>query len=70
MLSDQSGETLPDRLIREAIEGGELDDLPGHGKPLPGAGQPDDDLWWVKAWLSRSAPDDMKRRIITERTAG
>jgi len=47
-------ESLPERLIREAIEAGELDDLPGAGKPLPGAGVPDDDLWWVRDWLKRN----------------
>jgi hypothetical protein len=47
-------ETLPERLIREAMEAGEFDDLPGAGKPLPGAGVPDDDLWWVRDWLTRN----------------
>jgi hypothetical protein len=46
-------ETLPERLIREAIESGEFDDLPGAGKPLPGAGSPDDELWWVREWVQR-----------------
>jgi hypothetical protein len=47
-------ESLPERLIREAIEAGELDALPGAGKPIPGAGVPDDDLWWVREWLKRN----------------
>jgi len=47
-------ESLPERLIREAIEAGEFDDLPGAGKPLPGAGTPDDDLWWIRDWLRRN----------------
>ena len=47
-------ESLPERLIREAIDAGEFDDLPGAGKPLPGAGVPDDDLWWVREWLIRN----------------
>ncbi len=49
-----SYETLPERLIREAIEAGEFDDLPGVGKPLPGAGASDDDLWWVREWADRN----------------
>ena len=49
-----SYESLPERLIREAIEAGEFDELPGVGKPLPGAGVPDDDLWWVREWLKRN----------------
>jgi hypothetical protein len=47
-------ETLPERLIREAMENGEFDDLADAGKPLPGAGVPDDDLWWVRKWLKRN----------------
>ena len=47
-------ESLPERLIREAIEAGEFDDLPGEGEPIPGAGTVDDELWWVRAWLKRN----------------
>ena len=47
-------ESLPERLIRETIEAGEFDALPGAGKPIPGAGVPDDDLWWVREWLKRN----------------
>ena len=41
------------REIRLAQERGEFDDLPGTGKPLPGRGEPDDELWWVKAYIKR-----------------
>ncbi len=58
--SEPRFEPLSERLIREAMEAGEFDDLPGAGAPLPGAGQPDDELWWVRAWMRRSAPG--KRR--------
>lgn len=40
-----------ERLIEEAIAAGEFDCLPGSGKPIPGAGTVDDDLWWVRAWM-------------------
>lgn len=43
-----------DRLIREAIEKGEFDDLPGEGSPIPGAGRVDDELWWVRRWVNRN----------------
>jgi hypothetical protein len=43
-----------DRIIREAMEAGNFDDLPGTGKPIPGAGTVDDDLWWVRDWVSRN----------------
>ena len=53
MVPDPPHETLPERLIREAMEAGEFDELPGTGRPLPGAGMPDDDLWWVREWARR-----------------
>ena len=33
--------------------GGEFDGLPGTGKPIPGRGRADDDLWWVRGYLRR-----------------
>ena len=54
-------ESVADRLIREAIERGEFDDLPGSGKPIPGAGRPHDPNWWVKTFLDRERSDDRRR---------
>ena len=51
-----------ERVIRSAMEAGEFDDLPGEGKPIPGAGQVDDDLWWVRGWLRRNRDDDQPDR--------
>jgi DnaJ homologue, subfamily C, member 28, conserved domain len=42
-----------DRQIREAIERGEFDNLPGQGKPIRGLNGRDDENWWVKAYLER-----------------
>lgn len=41
-------ELVVDQQIRAARERGELDNLTGTGKPIPGAGAPHDELWWVK----------------------
>ncbi|MFP5071856.1 DUF1992 domain-containing protein [Pseudonocardia nantongensis] len=48
-------ESPVDRTIREAVERGDFDDLPGKGKPLPGAGTtgPIDENWWVRGYLQR-----------------
>jgi DnaJ homologue, subfamily C, member 28, conserved domain len=46
-------ESWVDRQIREAIERGEFDDLPGQGKPIKGLNGRDDQNWWVKAYLER-----------------
>ncbi|HEX9864914.1 MAG TPA: DnaJ family domain-containing protein [Acidimicrobiia bacterium] len=59
MESDHSSRpwSLAERLIEEAIAAGEFEDLPGAGRPLPGAGVTDDELWWVRAWLKRNRTD-------------
>jgi hypothetical protein len=46
-------ESAVDAQIRIAQERGDFDNLPGHGKPIPGAGEPDDELWWVKGLIER-----------------
>jgi hypothetical protein len=48
-----SWETWIDRQIRDGIERGEFDGLPGHGKPLPDVDRPHDELWWVRDKLRR-----------------
>jgi len=46
-------ETWIDRQIREGIERGDFENLPGAGKPIPGLGEAYDELWWVKQKLQR-----------------
>ena len=46
-------ESWIDRQIREAIERGEFDNLPGAGKPLRGLSDRPDDDWWIKQKLER-----------------
>ncbi|EST21146.1 hypothetical protein N566_27700 [Streptomycetaceae bacterium MP113-05] len=46
-------ESWVDRQIREATERGVFENLPGAGKPLPGEGEPYDELWWVKDKMRR-----------------
>jgi len=36
-----------------AQERGDFDNLPGKGKPLAGLNEPDDELWWVRRYISR-----------------
>ena len=48
-----SYESWVDRQIREAVERGAFDDLPGAGRPLPGRGEAYDEDWWVKRKLER-----------------
>ncbi len=46
-------ETWIDMQIREAMDRGEFDNLPGAGKPIPDLDRPYDELWWVKQKLRR-----------------
>jgi hypothetical protein len=48
-----SWETWIDRQIREGMERGDFDGLPGHGKPLRGIDRPRDEMWWVRDKLRR-----------------
>ncbi|MEV6426203.1 DUF1992 domain-containing protein [Nocardia sp. NPDC051463] len=48
-----SFESWIDKQIREATERGEFQNLPGAGKPIPGAGGVDDENWWLKNYLRR-----------------
>jgi DnaJ homologue, subfamily C, member 28, conserved domain len=46
-------ESAVERQIREGIERGEFDNLPGAGQPLAGLDGPHDEEWWVKEKLRR-----------------
>ena len=70
------GESLVDRRIREAMERGDFDDLPGAGKPLEIITEPYEPAWWVKRWMRRegvsealqeslqSASPEERRRLL------
>lgn len=45
--------TWVDLQIRQAVERGEFDDLPGAGKPIEGLGAEHDPDWWVKKLVER-----------------
>ena len=51
-------ETDVDRIVREAMDAGDFDNLPGEGKPIPGVGSSDDEYWWVRKWLERNVESD------------
>lgn len=44
-------ETWVERKIRESMDRGEFDNLPGKGKPLADLSQPYDELWWLRKKL-------------------
>jgi hypothetical protein len=45
---DVSFESWVDKQIRESVDRGEFDDLPGSGKPIPDLDTSDDELWWIR----------------------
>jgi hypothetical protein len=47
----QRYESWVERQVREAIERGEFDNLPGMGKPIPGINGREDENWWIKSKL-------------------
>jgi hypothetical protein len=68
-------ESHVDRIIREAQERGDFDDLPGTGKPLPDRGELHDENWWLKQWIAREnltglAPTSLRVRKEVEDLAG
>jgi Domain of unknown function (DUF1992) len=46
-------ESWIDVQIRDGMERGDFDNLPGSGQPIAGIGDVSDDLWWVKQKLKR-----------------
>jgi hypothetical protein len=46
-----SWESWIERKIRESMERGEFDNLPGKGQPIPDLARPYDELWWLRKKL-------------------
>ncbi|MDP2622499.1 MAG: DUF1992 domain-containing protein [Actinomycetota bacterium] len=59
-----------ERQIREAIDRGEFDALPGAGKPLDDVDRQYDPGWWAKRWVERAHREDavaeLRLRIRSE----
>ena len=64
-----SFETWIDRQVREAMDRGEFDDLPGAGKPIPGIDRPHDDMWWVKEKLRRENVSMLPATLVLRKEA-
>lgn len=61
-------ESLAEKAIREAIERGEFDDLPGAGKPLD-LSRPGDPDWWVKNLVDREGDVPLGGAVSLRREA-
>lgn len=47
-----------ERQIREAMDRGEFDALPGAGKPLADLDRQYDPSWWARRWVERARVED------------
>ena len=78
-----SWESWIERKIREAMDRGEFDNLPGSGQPLADLARPYDELWWLRKKLReeelsieppalelRRQLDDTRARIAAARREG
>jgi hypothetical protein len=52
-VSRRAVELISDNRIRQAMEEGQFENLPGFGKPIPDIDEPYDPNWWVKKWMKR-----------------
>ncbi len=55
-----------ERKLREAIEAGEFDDLPGKGEPIADIDVPYDADWWVRKWWERNRALDESNALAAE----
>jgi hypothetical protein len=62
-MSRRAVELVAENRIREAIEEGKFDDLPGFGKPIEDIDEPYDPDWWIKKWIRREGMS----RMLAER---
>lgn len=52
-MTDREQRQWVDQQVRQAMERGDFDDLPGAGKPIRGLGATHDPDWWVKQLVER-----------------
>lgn len=62
-------ESWVDKQIREADERGEFENLPGRGRPLPGAGEQYDEFWWVKDKLRKEQVSNLPGPLAIRKAA-
>ncbi len=62
MTDEKHFEAYADRLIREAVERGEFDDLPGEGRPISSLEASYDPAWWARRLLARERGADLVRQ--------
>lgn len=64
-----SFESWIDRQIREAMDRGEFDNLPGAGEPLPDLDKPRDESWWLRRKLQREGVSHLPSGLALRKEA-
>ena len=49
---------VAEQRIREAMDAGKFDNLPGRGQPIPCVSEVYDDYWWLRRWIKREKLND------------
>jgi Domain of unknown function (DUF1992) len=62
-------ESWIDAQIREGMDRGEFDNLPGAGKPIADLGETHDELWWVKQKLKRENVSYLPPSLVLRKEA-
>lgn len=57
-------ESSVDRQVREAIERGEFDNLPGAGQPIPDLARSDNPSWWAKGFIEQARSDNQRTEQV------
>lgn len=57
---------VAEQQIREAMEAGEFDNLPGAGKPIPDDNRPYDPGWWSRRYANRMREEERREERIRE----
>jgi hypothetical protein len=58
---------LVERRIRDAVDRGDFDDLPGAGRPIPDVDVVYEPGWWVRKWVRRERLRDLSAELHRER---
>ena len=66
-LTDRAIEQIAENRIRQAIEDGAFDDVPGMGEPLALLDEAYEPDWWLRRWIRRERMIEWARRRRRDR---
>lgn len=60
-ITQRAIELVAENRIRQAVEEGQFEGLPGLHEPIPDVDDPYDPDWWVKRWVRR---ESLSRQLV------